>query len=164
MKFKDLLELITLPLKYLIALFLVLVILLFSPKDFMIKIGIVTLVNSYRTYIGLAFLLVMLLIFTHISDYILKILRSRYIYSSLVRKGKKRLRNLTDSEKEILRRFIEKGTKSVYLSMNNGNVASLCEDKIIYRSCGVSRSYLDFAYNLNEWAWEYLNKNKWLLD
>lgn len=173
MKVQDLLALLKLPLKFLISIFLVLAIVLFGPQEYMVKIGISDLVATYRTYIGLAFLCSILFILTYVFDYILKGLRALYMYKMLIKQGKRKLKSLTNSEKEILKKFIEKGTKSTYLQINNGNVAALSQSEIIYRSCELPRSDCDcnfncdcdfaYAYNLNEWAWEYLNKNKWLL-
>lgn len=164
MKIKELLEIIKLPLKYLIAIFIVLTILLFSPEKYIIKLGIVDIVESYRKYIGMAFLVDMIFILVHILEYGINKLRARWIYYHLVKKGKRKVRNLTKSEKKILRGFIENESKTSCLPMNNGNVTALSNAHIIYVSSQMSVSHLNFPYNLNEWAWEYLNKNKHLLD
>ncbi|MEE6367191.1 superinfection exclusion B family protein [Escherichia coli] len=164
MKIKDILEILKLPLKYLIAIFLVLASLLFLPNEYIMKLGIEAIVQKYKMLIGLAFLCDALFIITHVLDYLFKFIRAWVKYKSIVREGKKRLSNLTEDEKVILRKFIENGSRTSYLSIRNGNVIELVNSKIIYRSGEVSVYDFNFAYNLNQWAWDHLNKNKKLLD
>lgn len=164
MKIKDILEILKLPLKYLIAIFLVLASLLFLPNEYIVKLGIEPIVQKHKMIIGLAFLCDALFIITHGLDYLFKLIRVWIKYKSFVREGKKRLSSLTEDEKVILRKFIENGSRTSYLSIRNGNVIELVNSKIIYKSGEVAVYDFNFAHSLNQWAWDYLNKNKKLLD
>ncbi len=48
--------------------------------------------------------------------------------------------------------------------MSDGVVGGLLTKRILYRSSSLSLSYTTFAYNLQPWAWEYLNSHPRLLD
>ncbi|EOU1885459.1 hypothetical protein F6J58_01325 [Clostridium perfringens] len=63
----------------------------------------------------------------------------------------------------MLSSYIKNQSKTQDLPINNGVVAELASKKIIYRSTELSSSGLFFSYNLNDWAWDYLNKNPNLL-
>jgi len=163
-KISDIVEVIKLPVKYIIAIFLILFSLLFFPEVFITKLGLSQIVQKYRAYIGLAFLVSSFFIIVHISTYLIKYLKALYEYSRLVRHGIKRLKELTPKEKHILNEYIINNTRTSTLAYNSGVVRELESYKIIYRSSNVSTSHLSFSYNINPWAWKYLNKNKHLLE
>lgn len=163
MKLSDIIQIIKLPLKYLISIFLMLLVLLFSPDIFLNSLGLITLVEKYRTILGLAFLCDSFIIISELGYHLWKILYAYYRYYSLVKLGKRKLNALTPGEKEILSSYIDNQSKSQYLPINNGVVAELASKKIIYRSTELSNGGPFFSYNLNDWAWDYLNKNSNLL-
>jgi len=78
--------------------------------------------------------------------------------------GKRYLNNLTDEEKSILKMYIYWGKKTQTFSMSDGVVNGLELKNIIYRASSLSECYSYFPYNIQPWAWEYLNKHKYLLD
>jgi hypothetical protein len=47
--------------------------------------------------------------------------------------------------------------------MHDGMVGGLQAERIIYRASSLGQSFDYFAYNIQPWAWEYLNKNRKLL-
>jgi hypothetical protein len=73
-----------------------------------------------------------------------------------------RLHSLSKSEKNVLRGYITKNTKSLVLSYMDGVANGLELTRIIYRSSTLG-SDSGFAYNIQPWAWEYLKKNPDLL-
>ncbi|EJT6502744.1 superinfection exclusion B family protein [Clostridium perfringens] len=163
MKLSDIIQIMKLPLKYLISIFLILLVLLFSPDIFLNSLGLSTLVEKYRTILGLAFLCDSFFIISELGCHLYKILYAYYQYYSLVKLGKRKLNALTPGEKKILSSYIKNQSKTQDLPINNGVVAELASKKIIYRSTELSSSGLFFSYNLNDWAWDYLNKNPNLL-
>jgi hypothetical protein len=62
-----------------------------------------------------------------------------------------------------LRGYIEDGTRTQDLPMHDGVVGGLQAERIIFRATVLSRGWDEFAYNIQPWAWEYLNKHRKLL-
>jgi len=73
-----------------------------------------------------------------------------------------RLHNLTAEEREILRGYIGNGTKTQLLDIQSGVVNELEEVFIIYRSSNIGH-LSGWSYNIQPWAWDYLNKHLELL-
>ncbi|RZF20652.1 hypothetical protein DAY19_11750 [Halobacteriovorax vibrionivorans] len=78
------------------------------------------------------------------------------------------LKTLSDEEKELLKEFIYGNTKSKSFLLNSGVVQGLVAHKIIYRSGSISTNVTIrgpyFEFNIQPWAWQYLNKNPHLLN
>lgn len=79
------------------------------------------------------------------------------------------LQRLSAEEKAYLRGYILDNTKTQYFEVTDGVVQGLVAAKILYRSASItgrySKSYIPMiAYNIQPWAWEYLNKHPELLD
>lgn len=163
MKLSDIIQIMKLPLKYLFSIFLILFALLFSPNKLINYLGLTNIIEKYRTFIGLAFLCDSFFIISELGSYLYKIISATYKYYSFIRVGKKKLNNLTSIEKKTLSAYIENQSRTQNLPMNNGVVAELEYTNIIYRSTKISCVGTIFPYNLNDWAWDYLNRNKELL-
>jgi len=163
MDLSKLIEWVKLSPQYIGAILVASIILLFSPESFLEEIGVSEFVVSYRSWIGAVFVITSALLFSHAGAYIVGIIKSRREEKRLTNYGKKRLQDLTLPEKEILRGFIFNQTRSQTLSITDGNVKGLEHSKVIYRSSNLG-SYSGFAYNIQQWAWEYLNKHPELLD
>jgi hypothetical protein len=70
------------------------------------------------------------------------------------------LGKLSREEKEVLRRYFTMGSKSQVLPYTSGVARSLEAAGIIYRASNVSIAGMPgtpFPYNLQLWAWDYLN-------
>jgi len=79
----------------------------------------------------------------------------------------KRLYQLTPEEKDILREYLRQNTRTLTL-VEDGVVMGLVKAGVIVRA-GTRRSIRDARdrrvdYNLELWAWEYLQKNPQILD
>lgn len=157
-----LIELIKLPIRFFIAIACVFAFILFAPDNLVSKMGLLSFKEQGQIYFGVSLLISLAII---ISGAIGMIGRKFYEYFYL-RTAKKRLHKLTIVEKDILRQYIESDSRARYLELSCGSVKGLEHEKIIYRSSNVSspsHGYMAFAYNIQPWAWEYLNKNKHLL-
>ena len=82
---------------------------------------------------------------------------------SIYKNGKLYLKSLTEQEKEILRLYIDNKTKTQKFKTDNGVVMGLIKNNIIYKSSQSATGYMEFPYNIEDWIWIYLNKNKNLL-
>lgn len=162
-----LIDILKLPLRYIVFLVIVLLIatsiLLFSPEIFLTTLGLDQLVINYKMWIGLLFtvslsiilLMVVFAVFLKLNERINECRRQKLL--------RERLFKLTEEEKEILSYYIDNQTKSQNLSYTYGVVKSLERNLIIYRASTLSAYGDSFAYNIQPWAWDYLNKNPKLL-
>lgn len=140
---------------------------IFLPSEALVKLSLIDLKNTYNTYFGLGFvfsttflLAAMLNGFWKIFlSHQLKEMASIYFY-------KKEAHDLTNEEKEILNIFIKGKTRSASLSMKNGAVLGLEKRMFIIRvgQLGTDAISWSFPFNIQPWAWEYLNKNPHLLN
>lgn len=150
--------------RYLFVLSMVLGILLFGPKPFLYELGVQHFVDEFRMYIGIGFLLFSLLFLASAIQIIYTFFKDR-AYSRGQRKMQlDRLNNLTKEEKEILHYYIANQTRTQSLPYDNGLVNELEKFKIIYRAANISQGYEIFAYNIQPWAWNYLNNKAYLLE
>ena len=74
-----------------------------------------------------------------------------------------RLHRLTEDEKQILRFYFAKGTKANVLRFDDGVVQGLASAGIIYMSAPIGNMFEGFAYNISDFAWDYLHEHKELL-
>ncbi|HUN28582.1 MAG TPA: superinfection exclusion B family protein [Alphaproteobacteria bacterium] len=156
---KPLFELLRQPLRYSVAIGIVVAIVLFSPDSVVNKLGMLKYRNEGKPYFGVILLLCIALTIasgigalgSKINDYRLR--RSR----------KKRLHSLTVEEKQILRAYIKGQTRTRYFDITDGVVKGLEQETIIYRSSDVGHLVSGFAYNIQPWAWNYLNDHRDLL-
>ncbi|MGD0959553.1 MAG: super-infection exclusion protein B [Methylomonas sp.] len=127
---------------------------LFSPDDIINNFGLIEYRKQVKPYFGI-FLFVCIVIIIY--NFIIFISCRFYEYIR-----KKRLCNLTDAEKNILAEYINNKTRTCYLNYSDGVVKGLEHETIIYRSSDVNSYHhglLVFSYNIQPWAWDYLNKN-----
>jgi hypothetical protein len=159
----DFLEAIKLSPKYLIPIVLSSGFFLFSPRRYIELLGLESLVNQYRHWVGLVFVLSFALLVSHIIIQVGSWLAKKYHDNKRLIASKKRLRNLTPDEKKILRRYILEQTKTQSLDIRDGAVNGLASENIIFRSSNVGLMTI-FDHNIQSWAWEFLNENKDLID
>ncbi len=148
--------------RYLVPIFLFTGFVLFAPPGILDRFGLTQAATTYRLYFGVAFLLSTFLLLT-------SALATGYDALSGWRKQRRRTRDmqqtlhrLSEPEKEILRGYIEGQTTTQYLEMSDGVVGGLEAQRIIYRSSNIG-SLGSWAYNIQPWAWGYLNEHPELL-
>jgi len=139
-------------------------IILFSPEKTQEAIHVTPILKTIGPYIGIVLVLACTLLAT-------TVVSSSYSWSQkwilrfrVKRRRVQSLSDLTAQEKDILRHYILKRTKTQVLPLENGVVAGLEAEQIIVRATTISRSGTNFAYNIQPWAWEHLNKNPNLIE
>lgn len=150
--------------KYFFVFTFVLGLLLFGPNSLLDGLGVQSFVTTYRSILGVVFLLCLVLFLVGILGIFFTSLKEQYSIRGNLRFQKKRLRSLTDKEKDILVYYIHNQTRSQSLPYNDGLVRELQKLRIIYQASTVSRRGMYFDYNIQPWAWEYLNKHPQLLE
>lgn len=159
---KPLFELLKQPLRYSIGLGIVAAIVLFLPSSMVEKLGLLKYRDEGKPYLGVVLLVCIAIAIANGIGFGV----SEYNHYRFLLAGKKRLHRLTIKEKQILRAYIEGQTRSVYLDVSSGTVNGLVAESIIYRSSQLSNPMAGltaFAYNIQPWAWDYLNDHRDLL-
>lgn len=152
-----------LPTKTIVAICIATAILLFADDVTLGRFGLSTFVAEYRTHIGTTFVVSFCIVLTTFVFAVVGFVSPWVTQAIWVRQHKGRLHRLSPDEKEILSIYIHGQTRSQILPMQDGTVNGLVVEKIIFRSSNLG-SINGFAYNIQPWAWEYLNKNPHLLD
>lgn len=161
---KDVLDALKLGPRYLAApVALVATAMLFLGDQSLERIGLLELTKNYRPVVGLFFLLAWTILLIDVFTRIFAVTRGAWCQRSLNREMTYRLHRLTEYEKQILRYYISKQTRTNYLHIEDGIVQGLVSEGIIELASGVGDVLDGFAYNISKFAWEYLNENKSLL-
>ena len=137
--------------------------LLFGAESFLKKLGLDLFMADYRKYIGVAFIGVNVLLFSHVFSYSYEHVRKKINNRRYLKKCKERLHSLTPQEKSILSGYVFNNTRSQDFECTDGVVLGLEEAKIIYRASDLSSFFTDFPYIIRSWAWDYLKENPDLL-
>lgn len=137
--------------------------LLFSKKEFIEKLGMHQTVTDYKQYIGMAFFVSALVSVSNITTFIYKKITSKIRSKKVRRIQEKRLHSLNPIEKRILLYYFIHGTNTQALPINDGTVRELEVNRIIQRTSQLSQLGVNFPYNLNPWARDYITKNPELL-
>jgi hypothetical protein len=157
------LEAIKLSPKYLLPIVIVSGFLLFAKPEILDIFGLAKLSTAYRPYIGGVLLLSAALAVSNGLVSLYKWYVKRRVWSKRIKSAKKRLHNLTYAEREILRRYIGGNTRTQYFQLENGVASGLALEHIIFRSSNVGNLDDGWAFNIQPWAWKYLNERRDLL-
>jgi uncharacterized membrane protein len=155
----QLLGMMKMPLRYFVGLAAALGFVLLAPATIISRFGLLKYREEGKLYLGLSLILLGAIITSQVIGWIAQTCKNHFRLGAM----KKRLNILTTEEKNILREYIEGQTRTVNLSIQSGVVNGLEHDKIIYRSANVSSFFTNFAYNIQPWAWNYLNQHRDLL-
>lgn len=139
----------------------------FLPSDVIASLGLSEIKKSYGEYFGLAFIFSIAALFVASITKLWDVFLGNWIKEKVTLYFyRKEANDLTEEEKEILRRFIDGKTRSAHLSLKNGTVLGLEKRMFIVRvgQLGTDAINWSFPFNIQPWAWEYLNKNPHLLD
>ena len=152
--------------KYLAAIALFVAVLLFAPRSFTDTLSLSQIIDTYRPWIGLAFVLTLSILAIHSFVPFVNCLKGRRQKFIILKDLRDRLHSLNPDEKAILRRFIFQNSRTQYLRPDDGVVSGLQTATIIYMASQIGKvGYrFKFAFNIQEWAWEYLHKHGELIE
>jgi hypothetical protein len=148
------------PAAFLVAIVCVLALILFIPDEIAKTLAVDEFRKNYRVFLGPAFLLA---ISFSVARLFMFILGGHYQRKALKAK-QQNLHKLTPEEKGYLVPFIEGQQNSVYVGMDDGIMAGLRAKGITYLAANMGSVLDGFAFNLQPWAREYLEKNPGLLN
>ncbi len=149
--------------KYLLPVVIVSGVLVFGGDSLLDKLGMKIWQQANRQWIGGAFLLSSALCLSNFGATVFGWLRVSFQRQALMRRWRQRLQALTPDEQELLRFFIINQTRTQKLNVMDGVVGGLEAAKIIYKSATVGTVFDGWDYNLQPWAWDYLNEHPQLV-
>lgn len=149
--------------KHLVAISLVSGVLLLSPSQFVTRLGLDSFVSSYKVWISLVFFASSALLVSELLEKVWLKGKQKYEQKKFLTSAQERLKHLTLEEKLILANYIYNQTKTQYFEMENGVINGLNQAGIVYLASSMGNAFVGFAFNIQPWAWKYLNANKELL-
>ena len=148
------------PAAFLVAIVSVLGLILFLPEEYAKTLAVDGFRNEYRVFLGPAFLLTLSFCAARIFNFFMQ----GYRQKQALKKRQQALHNLTPEEKGYLIPYIEGQQNTVNVGMDDGVMAGLRSKGITYLAASMGDLLHGFAFNLQPWAREYLEKNPRLLD
>lgn len=139
-------------------------IILFSPPKVQDAVHVTPILNTIGPYIGIVFILACTLLITSLIAFLYSLSKEKILHFRIKRFRERSLSTLTPDEKNILRYYIVKNTKTQRLPLESGVVAGLEANRIIARATTISDCGTNFAYNIQPWAWTYLRDHKNLIE
>ncbi len=139
----------------------------FLPESTITSLGLSSIKSSYGEYFGLSLIFSTASLLVAAITGFWRIFLGQFLNEKVILYfHKKEANNLTDEEKGILKIFINGKTRSAHLSLKNGNVLGLENRMFIVRVGQVGTDAINwkFPFNIQPWAWKYLNENPSLLD
>ena len=137
--------------------------LLFSPAVLVARLGMITLVTDYRSWIGLALVISWAYLFAHASVFLVQLGREG-LEARATRKARLTcLQDLTPDEKRRLMPYIHYKKASVVYSIADGVVQGLVAKGVLFRSTSIGQGG-GFSYNIQPWARQEIERNTALLD
>jgi len=150
--------------RYLAAVAVVCGVLVFASPTALDALGLREFTENHRHWIGLAFLASTAVALVDGAKEVARWVRNRVAVTKLKKARLARLHSLTEEEKQILRYYFAKQTRTNSLRIQDGIVQGLVAAGIIHQSASLGTFHSGFSYNISEFAWEYLNKNPAILE
>jgi hypothetical protein len=150
--------------RYLLPLFAASSVLLFAPAPLNATLGITGLIENYRGWIGVVWLVTGSLLLTHLTIALWEVAKKWIKGRRRAKTYHESITGLSPQEKEVLVRFVDDQRSTVVLKMGEGVAETLVSKGILFRASTISQGLDYFAYSLQPWAWEYLNENPELLE
>ena len=138
---------------------------LFGPAALVARLGLSDIVNRRRTGIGLTFLIsVVIFLVAQVLPWGFMALRRQASAWWQQRQGRKRLHELTRSEKNLLKQYVTRETRTLVLDPSSSATSALLMAGIIHRAVELDDKALGLAFNIESWALAYLKSNRQLLE
>jgi hypothetical protein len=131
----------------------------FLPDAAIETLGLTKIRQDYQPFVGLAAIVFTTLSAVEIAAKAISV-GSTFIKRQLhANEGRKRLRDLTPEEKQVLCNYVLNDTRTQTFQMQDGVIQGLCRDHILYPAAPFGEVLRGMAYNIEPWAWEYLRKH-----
>ena len=148
------------PAVFLVAILSVLALIIFMPEQQAKMLAVDEFRGQFRVYLGPAFLLTVSFCVARIFTFLMQAHNQR----KALKQRQQRLNQLTPEEKGYLIPYIHEQQNSIHVGMDDGVMAGLRSKGITYLAANMGDLINGFAFNLQPWAREHLEKNPQLLD
>lgn len=135
----------------------------FLPANILSHIGLSTLRDDYRLYLGLAFILSASLVAVHAVFALAPLIASQWEKYRYRSKMFQSLRALSAQEKEFLRPYIDNDRATRNARIDDGVANGLHAKQILFRAANVGVA-MQFPYNLQPLPQRLLKRHRWLPD
>jgi hypothetical protein len=150
--------------RYLVAVSIFCGALLFISEQTSKALGVYQFTQDNRQWLGIALIASISLVAIDWSIKISTVVRNMVRRIKFKKRMIQCLHTLTEEEKQILRYYLSKQSKTNTLRTDDGIVNTLVAKGIIYRSANHGNLLEGFSHNVNELAWDYLNEYPGLLN
>jgi len=138
--------------EFLIALACSSLFLLLSPTWLLQALGLLTVLGTIKTWLGISLLLSLFLLFAKASA-----LAIRYAGGQLkLYKSKQLIHQLTGEELGFLGEFIDRDVASIQAPIGDGLAGALMAKGLIFRASSMGNVLTGFAYSIQPWVRNYL--------
>ena len=148
------------------VLFIAGIIITYMPQDYAMKFSIVEFRETYQTYISVGLIIIAafyIFSFTEV-DKTITTFSTEITVHNPEKIGKNYLKNVMSADEMgfLVEKFYDRESNvfrnTAYIDMSDGRGAGLTSKHVIYLSTNIS-NWNSFAYNLQPWAYKFLNKN-----
>jgi hypothetical protein len=150
----DFIKLLKLPATYLLAISISTGLLLFSNERVVQQLGFKATLESFRPWIGGAFLLSTSLLIVGTLKTVVRALKNLLAMLH----GCIRLHFLTRREQDILQFFVFGNTRTAYFEPYDGDVCNLVRLRILFSASDFVHQVMGLSYSIRGWAWWYLRR------
>ncbi len=138
--------------------------LLFTPDDILDDLALLKVRDDYGVWAGFTFLSGASVLGAQVAGWGFKTLRDAVRGWRQLRTLRGRLHSLSESERRILRGYIDEGSRTQYFELSDGVVRELERFQILWRPSELSQAFTSFAFNIQPWAWDHLQEHPELLE
>ena len=140
-------------------------ILLLGPPWLIARMGLQEVVSARRELIGLGCLAATAaLLVTQVLPWSIALVTRRLEQWSDFKKGKKRLHDLTRSEKNILKQYLARESRTLVLDGRSSATVALQRTEVITRTGDLEDTLTGMTFTISPWAWNYLRTNRHILE
>lgn len=161
---EQIIEVLKLAPRYFVAVGICSGILLLIDEQTSKKLGVFDFTQDYRQWLGVAIIVSISMLVMNWSIKVGTVIRDSFQSHKFRKAIIERLNCLTEEEKQILRFYVVKQSKTNTLRIDDGVVNTLTAHGIIYVSSSRGSIIEGFSHNISELAWDYLNKNPSVLN
>lgn len=128
------------------------------------RIGIGRFVGANRAFMGWCFLIsATALLIVQVLPWALPLATSRLMARAALRRGKKHLRRLTRSEKNILNQYVSRRARTLVLDSRSNATVALQNAGVIKRAADTEDPWTGLPFTITPWAWNYVRTHGELL-
>jgi len=154
---KSVVEVLKLAPRYLAALALIAGVLIFLPVSWLEVLGLKAFSIEHRSWLGLVLLVSLGICAVSAAIRVIEAVGGAFHRRGVRRFVAEKLNRLTEGEKQILRFYFAKGTRSNTLRVDDGEVRELVACRILYRASEIGNLLEGFAHNISDFAWDYIH-------